>query len=228
MKSIHTMPFLAITLLSFASAWSASPPMPSMTNGDGNSTHNGMKHLAVHLHGTEFEIHAATSPPSPLTMMSAGNTDFTPSKFDVLEGKYFNAQPGWIPDGLFTGLPTDAAVWIERVSASQPAGSQFRVYEGGNMSEGMGAWTMNEVYLADGARWRWDGAMQHDYYTADIPGQYSMNFRVYAGDAAGNPVPGFSAGTATISFVAVPEPYSLGAHSVALMCLCALRQRRRI
>ncbi|MCA9263357.1 MAG: PEP-CTERM sorting domain-containing protein [Planctomycetales bacterium] len=200
------------------------PPAPPFTNGSGDPAMNGMKHAGVAFTGTGIEVHLAESPPSPVVMTPSGGRDFTPDKFDVLEQGYFNGQHGWLPEGVFNGLPQGASIWIQRTGASQPPGAAFHVYEGGNMTQGMDTWTMQEVY-ADGTPWQWDGLMQHDYFVVDRPGQYSMSFDVYVGDSQGIPWSGLSAGSTTLSFVAVPEPTAL--FSVLLGGLMLRGRRRR-
>jgi hypothetical protein len=203
--------FLGLTTSVFA----VDPPMPSMTNGDGNVAHNGMKHAGVSLHdGTLIHMHLSIAPPAPVTMMSGFGVDYTPAKFDVLENTYFNAQYGWVVEGIVS-LPAGSSIWMKRTAATQPVGSAFHVYEAG-MGMEMAMWTMNEIYATDGALWQWDGMMQHDYYTADRPGDYSMSFEVYVGDSTGTPLVGYTPGTATFQFTTVPEP------GTAVLMLCGL------
>lgn len=198
------------TALSFVlPAIATTPPMPPDTNGSGNPTNNGMKHANVTLSGTVVSVDINTPPTSPVTMTSGFGVDYTPGKFDVLEDVYFNAQHGWLPNGFFITLPAGGSIWIKRTGVTQPMGSTFKVYEGGNAIEGMPAWSMNEIYLSDGDIWQWDGAMHHDYYTADLPGDYSMSFELYAGDSVGNAVIGYTADTATFEFTVIPEPTSI-------------------
>lgn len=205
---------IAIVFGMAVSSFAVSPPMPGMTNGDGNVAHNGMKHANVSLTGTVVDVHIGDPPPAPVTMMSGFGIDYTPTKFDVLENVYFNAQYGWVTSGIVSP-PAGSSVWIKRTGATQPVGSAFHVYEGG-MGMEMAIWTMNEIYATDGALWQWDGMMQHDYYTADRPGDYSMSFEVYVGDSTGTPLVGYTPGTATFQFTAVPEP------GTAVLALCAL------
>lgn len=219
---LFTLSFATIIGLT-TSVFAVDPPMPSTTNGDGNMAHNGMKHAGVSLHdGTLVHMHMSNDPPTPVTMMSGFGMDYTPAKFDVLENQYFNAQYGWVVEGIVS-LPAGSSIWMKRTAAMQPAGSVFHVYEGGMGAE-MAMWTMNEIYPADGAIWQWDGMMQHDYYTADRPGEYSMSFEVYIGDSTGSPLAGYTPGTATFLFTAVPEPASAG---LMLCGLLGLGWRRR-
>ncbi|MCC7086474.1 MAG: PEP-CTERM sorting domain-containing protein [Pirellulales bacterium] len=209
---------LGVTTRSFA----VDPPMPGMTNGDGIVAHNGMKHANVSLAGTVVDVQVDATPPTPVTMMSGFGTDYTPAKFDVLENSYFNAQYGWMLSGI-ASPPSGSSVWIKRTNATQPAGSAFHVYEAG-MGMEMAMWTMNEIYASDGALWQWDGMMQHDYYTADRPGVYSMSFEVYVGDSMGMPLAGYTHGAATFQFTAVPEPGTAVLMLCGLLCL-GLRRR---
>lgn len=222
----QSAPILAALVLSVAlPCWAATPPMPGMTNGDGTTANNGMKHASISLEDTTLSVHVDAPPATPVTMMSGYGVDFEPGKFDVLENVNFNAQYGWVPSGLFSP-PFGAGIWIKRTAATQPAGSVFRVYEGGNMTEGMAAWTMNEIYTHDGFTWSWDGAMQHDYYVADKVGDYSMSLDIYVGDSSGVPLDGYTPGSATFEFRVVPEP-SAWLLAVLGMAVVVLVGRRR-
>jgi len=207
MKDTKRLTLTAVAFAIFASSLPAQtlPPSPPMTNG-GDPANNGMKHLNVALSKEGLSIPTDSPPASPLTMTSGHGVDFTANKFDVLEDGYFNGQYGWLPDGLFDAMPADASIWIKRTGATSPSGSTFKVYEGGNMREGMDTWSMNEIHATGGTPWQWDGAMQHDYYVADLPGRYSMTFDVFVGDSNGLPTAQFAPATATVDFQVVPEP----------------------
>ena len=215
--------FSVVALLAIASTSLAiSPPLPGMTSGIGDQ---GMKHIGVGMSGTALFIHYDPVPPSPavpLTMMSGHGIDYDPDKFNVLEDVYYNAQYGWNPYGLI-GLPSNLSIWIERTGVTQPAGSTFMVYEAGMGSE-MAIWTMNELYAANGDKWQWDGAMQHDFYTADLLGSYTMSFNVYVGDAAGVPDAGYTPTSTTLEFTVVPEPATIGLTALAAACLFMRRR----
>ena len=199
--------------------------MPPMTNGSGNPIDNGMKHVNVMLVGTNLSVDISATPAAPVVMTSGFGADYTPGKFDVLEDVYFNAQYGWLPNGFFTSLPVDGSIWIKRTAATQPAGSSFQVFEGGNGLEGMPAWSMNEIYANDGDTWQWDGVMHHDYFTASLPGEYSMSFEIYIGDANGAVVDGYTKDSATFAFTVVPEPSTFC--GLALLGAAGLLVRRR-
>lgn len=193
-------------LLAAAPGFASDPPLPPATSGSGDA---GMKHLLVSLTGTTLAVHTQAPPAAPVTMLSGHGMDYTPAKFDVLEDRYFNAQYGWLPDSFFS-LPTDRSIWIERIGATSPATATFQVYEGGNGREGREAWSMNAIYAVDGQAWRWDGEMQHDYYAADLPGDYAMSFRVFVGDSTGNLDLTYTPAETTLNFRVVPEPSTWG------------------
>ena len=220
MKTLHFSTAIAVCITWTSLALAVMPPGPPMTSGSGQ---NGMKHAGIQLSGNALSVHYDPLPPVPVTMTSGYGEDYTPAKFDVLEEKYFNAQYGWLPNG-FLNLDSDQALWIERTAATTPAGATFRVYEGGNMTEGMAAWTMNEIYAADGDRWQWDAKMQHDYYTADLPGSYSMSFDIFVGDLVGNPLTQFTPTSTTFEFSVVPEPTTM---ALAVMGILGFVARRR-
>ncbi|MCA9241390.1 MAG: hypothetical protein KDA37_14375 [Planctomycetales bacterium] len=206
MNSERTLLSTAAALLAIAGSAAAQlPPLPPMTNGDGNPANNGMKHALVSFEGAGLAVHVAQPPASPVTMTSGVGRSYD-APFDLLEGRYFNSQHGWLPEGILVP-PTGADVWIKRVSASAPTGASFRVYEGG-MGNGMANWSVQEVYAADGDAWKWDREMQHDLFVADLPGRYSMTFEVYLGDATtGAPLSQYGSATTTLRFTTpVPEP----------------------
>ena len=210
---------LVIALLISLPCWGQMPPAPGATSGSGD---NGMKHSSVTMPGFVVGVSLPTSPASPVTMTDVGfGTNYPETRFDVLEDVYFNAQHGWVPDG-FINLPVDRFFWIERIAVTQPAGSTFKVYEGGNMGD-MGTWTMNEVYTVQDPIWQWDGAMQHDYFTADKVGDYSMSFKVYVGDDLGVADTAYTSASTTFEFQVVPEPAGL---ALMLLATAALVTRR--
>lgn len=223
MNSLQSALTVIILCCTALPTYAVAPPMPGMTGGSGD---NGMKHALVSQAGSTLSVHIDTPPATPVVMMSGASQDYTPSKFDVLEDVHFNAQYGWLPDG-FVSLPAERSIWIERTSATQPAGSAFKVFEAGNGMEGMAAWSMNEIYSHDGFRWQWDGVMQHDYYTASRPGDYEMAFTIYVGDASGIPDPNYVAASAALQFRAIPEPATFGVALWGLMWASALKRSPR-
>ncbi|TWT73801.1 hypothetical protein Pla123a_36950 [Posidoniimonas polymericola] len=216
--------FVCLAATLWAAAASAQlPPLPPMTNGDANLANNGMKHALVAYAGDALSVHLDAPPASPVTMTSGVGKSYD-ALFDVLEGKHFNSQHGWLPDGVLVP-PAGAEVWIKRTGATTPAGAELHVYEGG-MGNAMASWTMNEIYAADGAIWLWDRFMQHDLYVADLPGAYSVSFEVYLGDATtGDPLAGITPATTTFSFVVpAPEPAAAGLLLCGLLPVAAWRR----
>lgn len=226
MKSSLCCPmFLLVSLSSISALAGTLPPLPPMTNGDGNPANNGMKHALVSLDAASgaLSIHIQQAPATPVRMMSGYGVDYDPAQFDVLENRFFNSQYGWLPDGLWQP-PAGSAVWIKRTAVTAPAGGSLSVYEGG-MGNMMSMWSMADIYAADGDAWKWDGLMQHDMYVADAPGSYTMSFEAYIGDAVtGAPTAGYAAATTTFAFTAIPEPASWLLVTVA--ALLATRHRR--
>lgn len=206
------------------------PPMPPMTNGDGNPANNGMKHILLSFDGTDLLAHVDEPPATPVTMMSAFGVDYAAS-FDVLEDHYFNSQHGWLQESPIIP-PAGSDLWIKRTSATMPAGATFQVFEGG-MGMDMNTWTMAEIHTELGAPWKWDRVMQHDLYVADLPGEYSMTFEVYLGDSTtGKPLARYGATTATLHFTTpVPEPSTAVIGFVATAAVAGIwsqKRRRRI
>lgn len=200
-------------------ALAGTPPMPANTSGTGV---NGMIHARVGLVGQELSVSIDSSPPSPVIMASGYGVDYTPDMFNVLENKYFNAQYGWLPNG-FISLPANRTLWIERTGVVAPAGASLHVYEAGMAME-LASWTMSEIYAADGDKWQWDGAMQHDYYVADKPGSYSMQFKVYVGDSSGVQDLAYPPATTALSFVALPEPSTAALAIIVAMAAMGMRR----
>lgn len=220
MKNICITSFVVLSITTLSPAFGGMPLGPGQTSGSGDY---GMKHAAVTLTGNTLGVTVPAPPASPVVMTDHGfSNDYTAPKFSVLENVYYNAQHGWNADSFVT-LPSDRFLWIERTGVTQPSGSTFQVYDGGNMiSETMDDWAMTQIYLTNGEIWQWDGDMQHDYFTADTVGSYSMSFKLYVGDASGVEDTSFYSSAATFEFSVVPEPSSL-----ALSCFAALSWLRR-
>lgn len=201
------------------------PPMPPMTNGDGNPANNGMKHILLSLDGTDLIAHVDEPPATPVTLISGHGVDYA-SSFDVLEDNYFNSQHGWLQESPIIP-PAGSDLWIKRTSATMPAGATFQVFEGG-MGMDMNTWTMAEIHTELGEPWKWDRVMQHDLYVADLPGDYSMTFEVYLGDSStGEPLAGYGAATATLQFTTpVPEPSSVAVGVFAVASLGGIWWRK--
>ena len=79
---------------------------------------------------------------------------------------------------------------------------------------------------ADGDLWLWDLEMQHYLYVADLPGEYSMSFELFVGDAVtAAPLAGYTPAAATLAFVVpAPEPASALLAGLALVGFAARRK----
>ncbi len=139
---------------------------------------------------------------------------------DVLDGKGYNDQYGWTTSG-FWDLPPDALVWIE-VLAHTPG---LQTYEGGRRMHKDTHTYAPILATADSPTiWQWDGMMWHHWYAASDLGDYEAAYRVYIGDAQGEPLPGFTPGQVTLSWQYIPAPSS--AVLTGLAGLVGLRRRR--
>ena len=94
----------------------------------------------------------------------------------------------WAPPAL-------ASVYIEMIEADQGlsfyAGRAFGPI--GLMDPLLGTGGSDGVFA-------WDGVMLHNYAAVTAPGLYRATFRVYIGDGAREPVPGYEAGEVTLEW----------------------------
>lgn len=90
---------ITLSLTALFSCMAAAPPMPGMTSSSGDS---GMKHVLVSQTGIVLSAHVDSLPASTPVVMMSHQQNYEPSKFDVLEDVYFNAQYRWLPDGFFS------------------------------------------------------------------------------------------------------------------------------
>jgi hypothetical protein len=180
---------------------------PQMGGGQTGMMGAPMKHTDVMFDGTNITLHmdesVATPELRPLTPPDA----FDPTKpWSVLINKAYNFQHAWNPGG-FISLPSGTGIWIERLAAD--AGLQAYLRPPAFTS---GA-TWPEILAADGDRWKWSGAMQHNAYAVLNPQQssYSATYRVYIGDAVtGDPMPGYGSAEVTWQWIATPVPEPAG------------------
>lgn len=193
--------------------------MPQMGGGQTGMMGAPMKHTDVMFDGTNITLHTddtvATPELRPLT---------SPDEFDsaqpwsVLIDKAYNFQHAWNPGGFIT-LPSGTGIWIERLASDAGLEAYLRppAFTAGAQ------WP--EIFAADGDRWKWSGAMQHNAYAVLNPTEssYSATYLAYIGDAiTGDPLPGFGSAEVTWEWTAtpVPEPSSivlLGLGALALL-----------
>ncbi len=177
-----------------------------------------MKHVAVSLDGTNVVVHADLAD-SPLDLVNFGESYTAPA--NVLDGKAYNDQYGWIFEGFDVPESGDA-IWIEL--ESQTAG--LETYEGG-MRMMKASHTYAPLFGTDGSSniWRFDRMMTHHWHAAALPGEYSATYNVYVGDEiTGVENLAYTSTNVTLTWANVPEPTSV--ILLAGGAVVALRRRR--
>lgn len=222
------------TLLAATTAAAQMPPMPAVTNGPGGDP--GMIHTEVKLLNNVITVSFRGGPvpgggtfggdlTAPVVMTTGG--PFMPP-FNVLNGKGFNAQYGWLPDQSPDNqlqdtniLPLDRIVAVELVSLGASNPGTLYTYSGGNGMEMMnGQHTMAPLFTHVGDKFLWDDfIMHHNWYAADTPGLYEATYDVYIADLAGNRDSAYTGDTVTLKFNNVPEPASALLLAPALLML---------
>ncbi|MFG0306961.1 MAG: GC-type dockerin domain-anchored protein [Phycisphaerales bacterium JB040] len=122
----------------------------------------------------------------------------------VLNGSHFNAQYGWLASG-FWAPPFGSAVWIEAIEQDP----RLSVYLGRPTSTGS---YFQPIHGTAGSpvRFAWDGSMLHNYHAADVLGVFRGEYRVYIGDPAGTPLPGYTPDTIRLRWMSADfHPESL-------------------
>lgn len=175
-----------------------------------------MKHADISFDGVNISIHLDDTVATPTLRPLTGTDAFDPAQpWSVLSGMAYNYQYAWNAGGFIT-LPTGGAIWVERLHHDAGLMTFMRTPQYVAASDGP---TWPEIFAADGDRWRWAGAMQHNAFAVFHPTQiaYTATYRVYLGDAiTGQPLDGYGDDTVTWTWNAspVPEPASLLAFGV--------------
>ncbi len=147
-----------------------------------------MRHLVVDLDGPAVRVDFADGSDAPAVLRRYDERLEPPA--DVLEGKAYNGQFGWIA-GPSLALPAGATIWIELVD--QTPG--LETYE---------ASSFEPLFGTSGSplRWAWDGSMKHNWYAAESCGSYEASYVVYVGDAlTGEPLAAFEPAQITLRWV---------------------------
>ncbi len=187
---------LLLTVLTIGATRAAADVWPQDIDG-------GMKHIAISLDGSDVVAHPDLDA-SPLQLINFGETHFAPA--DVLDGKAYNNQYGWIFEG-FTTPNAGEAIWVE--VESQTAG--LETYEGG-MRPMKPNHTYDALFGTDASStaWRFDRVMTHNWYAVTSPGEYEATYKVYVGDEiTGVENLAYTPANVTLSWTNVPEPASV-------------------
>jgi len=227
------MTFTRIALLAMLAAGGIIRPLqaayvtPQMGGGQTGMMGAPMKHTDIMFDGTNITLHVDDTVPTPELRPLTPPLEFDPAQpWSVLIDKAYNFQHAWNPGGFIT-LPSGTGIWIERLSSDMGLQAYLRppAFTSG------AAWP--EILAADGDRWKWSGAMQHNAYAVLDPLQssYSATYLVYIGDAvSGVPVSGYGSAEVTWQWTAtpVPEPASIMLLTVgsAAISVCGWHKRR--
>lgn len=160
-----------------------------------------MRHLLVSQDGNTIQVCYETSPfsgecggsPGPLVMQDYGEIYDPPA--DVLNGTFYNAQYGWLPDGFFS-IPPGSGIFI-RV---QSMATGLEVYD---------AFTFEPRFTTAGSDpiWEWDGVMTHHWFAVTACGDYQALFEVYIGDLnSAAPTPGYVPGEVLLTWTVELPP----------------------
>lgn len=151
--------------------------------------------------------------------------------YDVLEGRAYNAQYGWLRQGRW-GPGAGEGVFIELLEVT----AGLSVYEGaygtdagGGVSDDLnGEHTLAPIFGTEGSVsvWQWDGRMTHHWFVSGAPGVYEARFSVFVAEDLGG-VPGalsgrFLPGEVTLTWVDTVSEASYSAEDIDAISL-ALR-----
>jgi hypothetical protein len=138
-----------------------------------------MLHLLIEQDGDSVVIDYETPLSGPIEMFRYPGEMYAGAA-SVLDDTYYSGRFGWLANGFFN-LPAGSGVFVENVGTT----IGVRVYD---------AFSFAPILGTDGSDivWEWSGAMTHNWYSVDGPGEYSATYRVYVGDAStGVDLPGW-------------------------------------
>jgi hypothetical protein len=154
-----------------------------------------MKHVMVGFDGAS--LHAMVDPATATPVMRDYGESYSGGA-SVLDDSMYNAQYGWMIEGGWLP-PAGAEIWIEQTLATPG----LLAYSGGTM---MNQGTFSPIFGAGGSapRIRWSGAMLHNWYASDVVGTHAATYRVYLGDAQGNPLVAYGDDSVVLEWIAQP------------------------
>jgi len=130
-----------------------------------------MLHLLVSQDGNGVAVEFETPATGPIEMFRYPGEMYAGAA-SVLDDTYYSGRYGWLANGFFN-LPAGSGVFVENLGTS----AGLSVYDAFSFAPILGTDGSGDV-------WQWSGAMTHNWYSADGPGQYVAQYRVYVGDAA--------------------------------------------
>jgi len=181
------------TFTALAAALALGSPLRA---GDEPNLGGEMKHLLVTLEDSTIAVAFEGDPLEEIQFFNYGETYDPPA--DVLNGKGYSGRYGWLAGG-FIDLPPGTGIWVERIEATP----------------GLETWealTFDPILGHAGSpdRWRWSGAMTHNWYASLDHDRFRATYEVYVGDAeTGEPDSGFAPATVTLRFESRPEDDTL-------------------
>ena len=116
--------------------------------------------------------------------------------FDVLSGRAYNAQFGWLRQGIW-GPGAGEGAFIQLVDQSPGLSvyqGAFGVDTGGTgQSDTLnGAHTLAPILGTDGSPdyWQWDGRMTHNWYVSDVAGPHFATYDLFVAEVLPDGRPG--------------------------------------
>ena len=141
-----------------------------------------MVHVEVGFDGAALSVHKGSTDTLVLHAY-AGEVYDAPA--DCLNETMYNAQYGWVIAGAWT-LPEGTSLWIEELDATPGLNVYAARTSASPYAPIFGTAGSAEVIF-------WNGMMAHNWYSTIQQGRYQATYRVYLGDAAGNPVENYAA-----------------------------------
>jgi hypothetical protein len=141
-----------------------------------------MVHIDVGFDGAALSVHKGSSDTLVLHMYP-GETYDAPA--DCLNETMYNAQYGWVIAGAWT-RPEGTTLWIEELDATPGLNVYAARTSASPYAPIFGTAGSPELAL-------WNGMMAHNWYSTLQTGRYQATYRIYLGDASGNPADGYAA-----------------------------------